>query len=155
MLQFKSLLQVIAPDLRLLCPLSQSTNPSTPIQGVSIMNTVDFSRRVSAKTIEADINSFHSMNFIKNYIPVRSEATPEALKAGYDAMRAKQQKETELLAAIKAASDAARLAEVEFHDMVMAMKETVRGQYGSNSDEAQAIGYKKKSEYKRPRRRSA
>jgi phage major head subunit gpT-like protein len=51
------------------------------------MNTVDFSRRVSAKTIDADIDSFHGMGFIKNYIPVRSEATPEALKAGYEAMR--------------------------------------------------------------------
>jgi hypothetical protein len=118
------------------------------------MNTVDFSRRVPAKTIDADIDSFHGLNFIKNYIPVRSEATPEALKAGYETMRAKQQQETELLAAIKAASDAARMAEVEFHDMVMAMKETVRGQYGPNSDEAQAVGYKKKSEYKRPRRTS-
>ena len=116
------------------------------------MNTVDFSRRVSTKIIDADIDSFHGLNFIRNYIPVRSEATPEALKTGYEAMCAKQQKEIELLAASKAASDAARLAEVEFHDMVMAMKETVRGQYGPNSDEAQAVGYKKKSEYKRPRR---
>jgi hypothetical protein len=116
------------------------------------MNTVDFSRRVSTKTIEADIASFHGMNVIKTYIPVRSEATPEALKAGYETMLAKQQQEIELLAAIKAASDAARMAEVEFHDRVMAMKETVRGQYGLNSDEAQAVGYKKKSEYKRPRR---
>jgi hypothetical protein len=116
------------------------------------MNTVDFSRRVSAKTIDADIDAFHGLSFINNYTPVRSEATPEALKAGYEAMLAKQQQETELMAAIKATSDAARLAEVEFHDRVMAMKETVRGQYGPNSDEAQAIGYKKKSEYKRPRR---
>ncbi len=116
------------------------------------MNTVNFSRRVSAKTIDADIDSFHGLSFISNYIPARSEATLEALKAGYEAMRAKQQKETELLAALKAASDAARQAEVEFHDMVIAMKESVRGQFGPNSDEAQAIGYKKKSEYKRPRR---
>jgi len=119
------------------------------------MNTVDFSRRVSAKTIDADVSSFHGLSTISNYIPVRSEATPEALKAGFEAMLAKQQKENELQAMIKTASDAARQAEVEFHDMVMAMKESVRGQFGPNSDEAQAIGYKKKSEYKRPRRRSA
>ncbi len=89
------------------------------------------------------------------HIPVRTEATPEALQAGYEKMLTRQQRETELMATIKAASDAARQAEVEFHDRVMAMKETVRGQFGPNSDEAQAIGYKKKSEYKRPRRRSA
>lgn len=55
-------------------------------------------------------------------------------------MLAKRQKENELQAMIKTASDAARQAEVEFHDMVMAMKESVRGQFGPNSDEAQAIG---------------
>ncbi|NJL88228.1 MAG: hypothetical protein HC886_23360 [Leptolyngbyaceae cyanobacterium SM1_1_3] len=119
------------------------------------MNTVDFSRRVSAKIINADISAFHGLSAISNYIPVRDEASPKMLQAAYEAMVAKQQKETEFEATFKAAADAARQAEVEFHDKVMAMKESVRGQFGPNSDEAQAVGYKKKSEYKRPRRRSA
>ncbi len=119
------------------------------------MTTVDFSRRVSTKTISADIDAFHGLSTITNYIPVRSEATPSSIKAAYEAMLAKQQKETELATQIKAAADAARQAEVEFHQMVLAMKESVRGQFGPNSDEAQAVGYKKKSEYKRPRRRSS
>ena len=38
---------------------------------------------------------------------------------------------------------------------LLAMKELVRGVYGSDSNEAQAIGYKKKSERKRPRRSAA
>ncbi|MEH2022981.1 MAG: hypothetical protein V7K62_05150 [Nostoc sp.] len=52
-----------------------------------------------------------------------------------------------------AAADAARLAEWEFHNAVLAMKEVVRGQYGADSDQAQAVGLKKKSEYKRPSRK--
>ncbi|ASC71806.1 hypothetical protein XM38_027600 [Halomicronema hongdechloris C2206] len=119
------------------------------------MSTVNFSRRVSTKTVSADIDSFHGLGTISDYIPVRNEATPEALKAAYEAMVAKQRQETELIAKTKAAADAARQAEVEFHDAVMAMKESVRGQFGPNSDEVQAIGYKKKSEYKRSHRRSA
>lgn len=119
------------------------------------MNTIDFSRRVSAKTVSADIESFHGLGAVPNYIPVRNEATPEALKAAYEAMVVKQRQEIELIAKTKAAADAARQAEVEFHDAVMAMKESVRGQFGPNSDEVQAIGYKKKSEYKRHQRRSA
>jgi hypothetical protein len=95
---------------------------------------------------------YSTENFITNYIPVRSEATPEELKAAYDTMFSMQKQEVELVAQIKATSDAARQAEVEFHDAVLAMKETVRGQFGPNSDEAAAIGYKKKSEYKRRRR---
>ncbi|ASC70047.1 hypothetical protein XM38_009770 [Halomicronema hongdechloris C2206] len=39
--------------------------------------------------------------------------------------------------------------------LLLAMKEGVRGQFGSDSDEAQAIGFKKKSERKRPRRPAA
>jgi hypothetical protein len=35
------------------------------------------------------------------------------------------------------------------------MKECVRGQFGSDSNEAQAIGFKKKSERKRPKRQAA
>lgn len=119
------------------------------------MTAVDFSRRVSSKTVSADIDAFHGLSTVSNYNPVRAEATPKALQAAYEAMLARRQKETELAAMIKAAADAARQAEVEFHDMVMAMKESVRGQFGANSDEAQSVGYKKKSEYKRPRRRGA
>jgi hypothetical protein len=116
------------------------------------MNNIDYSRKIPSKTIDADIDSFHGLNFISNYIPVRSEATPEELKNTYDKMISTQQQETELTAKIKAAADAARQAEVEFHEAVLAMKESVRGQFGPNSDEAAAIGYKKKSEYKRRRR---
>lgn len=36
---------------------------------------------------------------------------------------------------------------------MLSMKESVQGLFGPNSDEAQAIGYKHKSECKRPRRR--
>ena len=116
------------------------------------MNKIDYSKKIPAKVIDADIESFHGLSFITNYIPVRSEATPEELKAAYDAMFSLQKQEVELAAQIKATSDAARQAEVEFHEAVLAMKETVRGQFGPNSDEAAAIGYKKKSEYKRRRR---
>ncbi len=119
------------------------------------MPTVNFSRRVSAKTINADIDSFHGLGAIENYVPPRNEATVVAIQDAYDKMRITQQQETEQIAKVKALSDAARQAEVEFHDAVQAMKESVRGQFGHNSDEAQAVGYKKKSEYKRPRRRSA
>lgn len=119
------------------------------------MNTVDFSRRVSLKTISADVVAYHGLSTIANYIPTRDEATPTALQAVYEVMLTKQKKETELAAMLKAATDAARQAEVEFHGAILAMKESVRGQFGPNSDEVQSVGYKKKSEYKRPRRRSA
>ncbi|MGB3296693.1 MAG: hypothetical protein WBA76_00380 [Phormidesmis sp.] len=120
------------------------------------MTAIDFSRRVSARKLTDDIAALHGLNTIIGYTTSRAEATPKGLKLAYDNMLAQQKKETELAATMKSAADAARQAEVEFHSAVLAMKESIRGQFGPNSDEAQAVGYKKKSEYKkRPRRRSA
>ncbi len=119
------------------------------------MNTVNISRRLSPKTITADITAFHGLSAIPDYASVRPEASLKSLQSAYNTMIEKQKKETELSAKAKAATDATRQAEIEFHTVVLAMKESVRGQFGPDSDEAQAIGYKKKSEYKRPRRRSA
>jgi len=67
-------------------------------------------------------------------------------------MQAKQRKETELQRMLEAAADEVRQAEWEFHNSILFMKEAVRAQFGPDSDEAQSIGYKKKSERKRPRR---
>lgn len=117
------------------------------------MATVNTSRRLPGKTLEADIDALNGLGTVLQYSPVRSEATPAALKAAYEDMVAKQQQETELSVTLKAAADAVRQAEWNFHNAVLAMKESVRGQFGSDSDAAQAVGYKKKSQYKQRRRR--
>ncbi|MGB3613906.1 MAG: hypothetical protein WBA10_08945 [Elainellaceae cyanobacterium] len=102
--------------------------------------------------IQQDVTAYNGLSFIKDYETPRTEATPQVLEQNYQAMQAMQQAEAEQQAAYKAAVDAARLAEWEFHNSVLAMKEVVRGTYGSDSDEAQAVGLKKKSERRRPRR---
>jgi hypothetical protein len=119
------------------------------------MPTVDTSRRLRPAIIDKDIDSLHGLGTVPTYSTVRVEATPDALQLAHDKMRMRQQAETEKLAIAKAATDAARLAEWEFHQAVLAMKECVRGQFGSDSNEAQAIGLKKKSERKRPKRQAA
>lgn len=119
------------------------------------MPVINITRRLPVKTISNDIDSLNALGTVEGYIPVRTDATPTALKANYETMLAMQQKETELQAMVKAASDTARQAEWEFHNSILGMKEAVRAQFGPDSNAAQAIGYKKKSERKRPRRRSA
>ncbi|MEO0406535.1 MAG: hypothetical protein AAF289_04210 [Cyanobacteria bacterium P01_A01_bin.135] len=114
-----------------------------------IQNT---SRRLSGRTLKSDIESYNGFSYIKDYLPPRPDATPEALQNAYRAMTTAQQREAEHKAAHKAATDAARLAEWTFHNSVLALKDGVRGQYGPDSNEAQAIGLKKKSEHRRSRR---
>ncbi|MFB2769425.1 hypothetical protein ACE1AT_09060 [Pelatocladus sp. BLCC-F211] len=117
------------------------------------MPTPDTTRRLSPQIISQDIDSLHGLQTISTYNTSRADASVDNLQQAYQAMVMQQQVETEKLALYRAAADAARLAEWEFHNAVLAMKEVVRGQYGSDSDQAQAVGLKKKSDRKRPNRK--
>ncbi|MEH2080087.1 MAG: hypothetical protein V7K89_08740 [Nostoc sp.] len=119
------------------------------------MPAQDKTRRLPSQLISQDINSFHGLRTISTYNTTRTDASVENLQQAYQAMLAQQQSETEKLTLYRAAVDAARLAEWEFHNAVLAMKEVIRGQYGSDSDQAQAVGLKKKSERKRPNRKKS
>lgn len=119
------------------------------------MAIVDTSRRLPTRSILQDIEAYEGLAAVQDYTARRPEASAETLQANLSTMQAKQQKETEMLAIAKAAADEARQAEWEFHNSVMAMKANVRGIFGPDSHEAQSVGYKKKSERKRPRRRTA
>ncbi|MEH1892713.1 MAG: hypothetical protein V7K92_25790 [Nostoc sp.] len=115
----------------------------------------DTTRRLRLQVISQDVTSFHGLQTVSTYDTTRSNASVANIQQGYQAMLAQQQAETEKLTLYRAAVDAARLAEWEFHNAVLAMKEVVRGQYGSDSDQAQAVGLKKKSNRKRPSRKKS
>jgi hypothetical protein len=119
------------------------------------MPTQDTNRRLTPLNLRQDIDAYHGLQTISGFTTARTEATAEAIQATYEAMLAKQREETEKQAIFKAVADAARLAEWEFHNSILAMKEAVKGQFGSDSDEAAAVGFKKKSERKRPKRSPA
>ncbi|MBD2167979.1 hypothetical protein H6G04_26700 [Calothrix membranacea FACHB-236] len=117
---------------------------------MTIQNTT---RRLTPQVISQDVTSLHGLQTIGTYDTSRADASIANIQQAYQAMLAQQQAENEKLTLYRAAADAARLAEWEFHNTILAMKEVVRGQYGSDSDQAQAVGLKKKSDRKRPSRR--
>ena len=119
------------------------------------MPITDTSRRLRPDYIDQDIESLRGLRTIPAYPSSHPETTPEALQSAYDEMIAAQDAESETMVRAKAAADKARLAEWDFHNKILAMKGLVRGVFGADSDEAQAVGYKKKSERKRPRRSAA
>ncbi|MCW5316895.1 hypothetical protein GTQ43_24685 [Nostoc sp. KVJ3] len=119
------------------------------------MPVQDKTRRLPSQSISQDITSLHGLQTISTYNTTRADASLANLQQAYQAMLVQQQAETEKLTLYRAAADAARLAEWEFHNAVLAMKEVVRGQYGSDSNQAQAVGLKKKSERKRPNRKKS
>ncbi|MEH2248472.1 hypothetical protein [Nostoc sp.] len=119
------------------------------------MPTQDQTRRLPSQSISQDITSLHGLQTVSTYDTTRADASVANLLQAYQDMLMQQQAETEKLTLYRAATDAARLAEWEFHNAVLAMKEVIRGQYGSDSDQAQAVGLKKKSERKRPSRKKS
>ncbi|MEH2275380.1 MAG: hypothetical protein V7K40_11480 [Nostoc sp.] len=119
------------------------------------MPTQDKTRRLPSQSISQDIDSLHGLQTVSTYDTTRTDASVAKLLQAYQDMLTQQQAETEKLTLYRAATDAARLAEWEFHNAILAMKEVIRGQYGSDSDEAQAVGLKKKSERKRPSRKKS
>ncbi|MEH2046324.1 hypothetical protein [Nostoc sp.] len=119
------------------------------------MPTQDKTRRLPSQSISQDITSLHGLQTVSTYDTTRADASVGNLLQAYQDMLTQQQAETEKLTLYRAATDSARLAEWEFHNAVLAMKEVIRGQYGSDSDEAQAVGLKKKSERKRPSRKKS
>ncbi|OUL31668.1 hypothetical protein BV378_01410 [Nostoc sp. RF31YmG] len=111
--------------------------------------------RLRPLVISQDVDSLHGLQTITTYDTSRADASVAHIQQAYQVMLAQQQAETEKLASYRAAADAARLAEWQFHNAILAMKEVVRGQYGSDSDQAQSVGLKKKSDRKRPSRKKS
>ncbi len=107
-------------------------------------------RKITPQLLQQDIDALNGLGSIRTYATSRAEATPEALQSAYQALQLRRQAEKECLALYQASVDAARTAEWDFHNAILAMKEVVRGQFGSDSNEARAIGLKKKSDRKRP-----
>ncbi len=117
------------------------------------MATQNTNRRLSPTIIKQDLDAYNGLKTITDYNTLRAEATPENIQVVYETMLDKQRDETEKQVLFKNASDIARLSEWEFHNRILTMKEAVKGQFGSDSNEAVAVGFKKKSERKRPSKR--
>jgi hypothetical protein len=87
------------------------------------------------------------------YAPANTNYSLTNLQAGQAAMVSAQNTEVQKKGDWEAARDAANLKEWAFHNMILEAKKQVGAQYGSDSDQLQSIGLKKKSEYKKPARK--
>ena len=110
--------------------------------------------RVNADVLQEDKTSLEGLKGITAYAPVRTEFATELITAKSEAMIAAQAAETQAKNAHDAARDAAIAAEQAFHDMILGAKQQVIGQFGPDSNEAAALGLKKKSDRKPPQRKT-
>jgi hypothetical protein len=114
----------------------------------------DQTKRIAPAQMQADMDAYTALQGIENYTPANTAYTLDAVEDKMVALKGTQDAEIAAQNALAAARDAAAAAEWEFHNAMLGVKEQVIAQFGKNSDQVQALGLKKKSEYKAPARKA-
>jgi hypothetical protein len=109
---------------------------------------------MSPAQIQADRDAFAALQAIEGYAPSNQAYALTTITAASTGLADAQQAETQAAAAAASARDEATAREWEFHDLMLGVKDQIRAQFGKDSNEVQAIGLKRKSEYSRPKARS-
>jgi heterodisulfide reductase subunit A-like polyferredoxin len=113
------------------------------------------SKRLSPVKIEADENGFAALQAITDYTPINPAYSLKAVAGAHVELEDLRRAEAQAAMAAAAARTHAVAKEWEFHNLMLGVKEQIIAQFGKDSKEVQALGLKRKSEYKSPRRRSA
>lgn len=110
----------------------------------------DQTKRLNQGDISKDTASFDALKGVMGYNPINPLLNIGTINMLYSTMIAAQTSENQAEAALKTAKDNAISSEWEFHNAILGSKDQVRAQFGKDSNELQALGLKKASEYKRP-----
>lgn len=114
----------------------------------------DESRRLRPALLQADQEVLAALLAFPDYQPSNPAYRREVLQEALQTMQAKQSLEIQTLAAAKAARDEANSSEWRFHNLILGAKEQVIAQYGRDSAQVQALGLRRKSEYRGRSRRA-
>jgi hypothetical protein len=111
--------------------------------------------RLPSAVLDADRDALLALKDLADYTPVNQAYSAPALSTLSEALQQAEEAEVRAQKALAAARDNAAAAAREFHNAMLGAKAQVIAQYGSDSYAVQALGLKKKSERRRPARRSA
>ena len=111
-------------------------------------------KRLSPAQLQADLDAYTALQGIATYAPANIAYTKTAISAKLTAMKTAQDSEVVAQVTLSTARDTSTAAEWDFHNFMLAVKEQIIAQYGKSSDQLQALGLKKKTEYKAPGRKS-
>jgi hypothetical protein len=114
----------------------------------------DQTKRIAPAQMQADIDALTALNGFAVYTPANAAYAKTAVTAKHTALKAAQDAELAAQVALASARDTAAAAEWDFHNAMLGVKEQVIAQFGKNSDQVQALGLKKKTEYKTPTRKA-
>ena len=107
--------------------------------------------RLKPAVLQEDKNTLAAIaTLTPAYAPANAAYSVANLTTAQTAMTTAQATEVQKNGEAAAARDAANTNEWGFHNKMLEARKQVVAQYGSDSDQVQAIGLKKKSEYKQP-----
>lgn len=98
--------------------------------------------------LDNDLTAFNALKGFHDYNPTNAGYRTDTLITIFDEMLSARLREDQKDGEFKAARDARVQTEWDFHNAILGAKEQVIAQYGKSSDQLQAMGLKKKSEYK-------
>ena len=107
-------------------------------------------RPLSPKQLQADLDVYSALQAIAGYTPANPDFTLAKGTTAKTAKEAAEGKSAQDAATAAASRDNEVAAQWAFHDYVLGAKTQVKAQFGDSSNEIQALGLKKKSEYKSP-----
>jgi hypothetical protein len=110
--------------------------------------------RLKPSLVQADKDAFAALQAVTGYAPANPAYALAAITAAQTSLDSARAAEAQAAAAAAAARDDAVAREWEFHNLMLGAKDQVRAQFGKDSNEVQAIGLKRKSEYSRPKSRA-
>ncbi|TSA40553.1 MAG: hypothetical protein D4R57_01625 [Verrucomicrobiales bacterium] len=111
----------------------------------------DQTRRLHPTLVQEDKDTVAAIaTLLPVYAPANAAYSVANLQTAQTTMTTSQNTEVQKQGELDAARDTANTNEWAFHNKVLEAKKQVAAQYGSDSDQLQAIGLKKKSEYKKP-----
>lgn len=114
----------------------------------------DETKRLKPVQLESDRAAFAALQAITGYAPSNATFSLAAIRAAHAELAEAQTMETQAAAAAASARDNAAAMEWTFHNLMLGAKDQVVAQFGRDSNEVQAVGLKRVSEY-RARKRQA
>lgn len=105
---------------------------------------------VAADVLKADADALAAIVKMTGYAPARTEFALAQLQAAASDHKAAADAFAQVEADWQTARDGNVAAQWAFHNAVLGAKQQVVAQFGDDSNEAQAVGLKKKSERSKP-----
>lgn len=124
------------------------------------MKKANHMKRIETKRLAADITTANlkcnaKIKTLKGYKSAKAEFSTEQLAAAEEELTEAREAEAQAEQAMTTARNRAVAAEWALHNKILGAKKQVVALYGEDSDEVQAVGLKKKSDWKRSGGRKA